>query len=53
MRADGRVMEPGFPNAAEAEAAAGGLFDHGYKTIEVIDLVSKRVIKRLHPQRTV
>ena len=47
IRADGKVMEPGFSSADIAEGAARGLFQHGYRNVEIIDLVSHRVVKRL------
>jgi hypothetical protein len=49
IRADGKVMNIGLPSVAEAERAASGLFQHGYKRVEIIDRVSGRVVKRLSP----
>ena len=47
IRADGKVMAPGFTSAAEAEAAAQGLFEQGYRRVEIVDRVSGNVVKRL------
>jgi hypothetical protein len=49
IRADGRPRKLGFPTIAHAEAIATGLFDRGYASVEVIDLVSKRSVKRVSP----
>jgi hypothetical protein len=52
IRADGKVMSPGLPSAAEAEEMARGLFEHGYKRVDVIDRASGRLVKRLDAPST-
>src|SRR5579862_8327760 len=40
IEADGKLMSPGFPHIAQAEAAAVGLFRRGYSRIEIVDRVT-------------
>jgi hypothetical protein len=44
IRADGKVMEIGFPNAFDAECSARGLYKRGFGQVEIIDLATQRVI---------
>ena len=50
IRADGRVMNAGYPTVVIAEMYAKGLFGKGYATVEVIDLVTHRCIKQVSPE---
>ena len=50
IRVDGRVIKAGYLSAKIAEAYAKGLFGKGYATVEVIDLVTRRCIKRVIPE---
>jgi hypothetical protein len=49
VRADGKLMTPGYPSSSAAEQAAKGLFQQGYKTVEIVDRVSGDVVKQLTP----
>jgi hypothetical protein len=50
IRADGQLMNIGLPSVAEAEAAGSGLFEKGYRRVEIVDRVTGRVVKRLTPR---
>jgi len=50
IRVDGRVIKAGYLSAEIAEAYARGPFDKGYATVEVIDLVTRRCVKRVIPE---
>jgi hypothetical protein len=47
IRLDERDLGISFTSADEAEAAARGLFQHGYKEIEIVDLFSGVVVRRV------
>ena len=50
VRADGRVMNAGYPTVVIAEMYAKGLLGKGYATVEVIDLVTQRCVKQVIPE---
>jgi hypothetical protein len=48
---DDRELGISFTSADEAEAAAHGLFQYGYKEIEIVDLFSGLIVRHVIPLR--
>jgi hypothetical protein len=49
IMADGKLMQAGFPSPQAAEGYAIGLFDKGYRRVEIVDRISGHVVKRVMP----
>jgi hypothetical protein len=47
IRLDDRELGISFASVNEAEAAAHGLFQYGYKEIEIVDFVSGLVVRHV------
>jgi hypothetical protein len=47
IRLDDRELGMSFASADEAEVAAHGLFQYGYKKIEIVDLFSGLVVRHV------
>ena len=50
IRVNGRVIKVGYLSAEIAEWYAKGLFEKGYASVEVIDLVTGHSVKQVIPQ---
>ena len=52
IRLDDRELGINFASADKAEVAAHGLFQYGYKEIEIVDLFSGLVVRHVTHLRT-